>query len=128
MDPVTIRIADDRKTIQIPWHADMNVQEALETALDQEKKAGRDFNFALQYFGYFKDEYLGYLVIMIDNIFDNPSDAKDYWLFKVNGNLAPVGIDSWMVNTGDLIEFDYKPSTPAAGAQHAVKDVFHAGR
>src|SRR5688500_5172520 len=107
MANVTIRIDDNSKIIQIPWRADMNVQEALETAYDQEKAAGRKFSFALQYFGSFNGEYLGYLVVMIDEIYDNPIDTNDYWLFKVNGNPAPVGIDSWMVNVGDVIEFDY---------------------
>lgn len=128
MASVTIRIDDDRKTIQVPWRSDMNVQEALETAYDQEKAAGRKFSFAVQYFGAYKGEYLGYLVVMIDEIYDNPKDTNDYWLFKVNGNPAPVGIDSWMVNGGDLIEFEYLPTLPehSLGTQHEVKKTFYA--
>jgi len=126
MEPVTIRIDDDGKTIQIPWRPDMNVQEALETAFDQERTAGRLFNFALQYFGSFNGEYLGYLVVMIDNTYDNPNDPNDYWLFKVNGRPSPVGIDSWMVNTGDLIEFDYQPTASLSHPQVIVKKNFYA--
>ena len=113
MNPVTIKIKDNSKTIEIPWRQDMNIQEALETAYDQEKKAGRQFDFAIQYYGYFGQDYLGYLVVMIDKIYDSPNDPNDYWLFYVNGDLAQVGIDNYMVNAGDLIEFDYLPLASA---------------
>jgi hypothetical protein len=107
MNKVTIKIADNSKEIQIPFQMDTNVQEALEKAYDQEKAAGRKFDFAVQYFGYFGAEYGGYQVVMIDKIYDNPSDPNDYWKLIVNGVDAQVGIDSYMVNAGDVIEFDY---------------------
>lgn len=127
MAKVTIHIDDNNKTIEIPWRVDMNVQEALEIAYDQEKAAGRKFSFSLQYFGSYNGEYLGYLVVMIDEIYDNPKDTNDYWLFKVNGTPAPVGIDSLMVNIGDMIEFDYLPTLAAhsLGRQHEVKNAFY---
>ncbi|MBY0536615.1 MAG: DUF4430 domain-containing protein [Chitinophagaceae bacterium] len=111
MNIVTLKIKDKSKEIEIPWRTDMNIQEALEIAYDQEKKAGRQFDFAVQYFGYFGQDYLGYLVVMIDKIYDNPNEPNDYWLFYVNGNLAQVGIDSYMANVGDVIEFDFLPLT-----------------
>lgn len=128
MRTVTIKVKDNAKLIQIPWRTDMNVQEALETAYDQEKNAGRLFDFALQYFGYFEQEYLGYLVVMIDKIYDNPNNPNDYWLFFVNGNLPQVGIDSYMVNVGDIIEFDYLPLAEelADSLQHKTKQKFHS--
>lgn len=105
----------------------MNVQEALETAYEQEKKSGRQFEFGLQYFGYSGEEYLGYLIIMIDKIYDNPNNPNDYWLFYVNGNLREVGIDSYMANAGDIIEFDYLPSTAklSESFQHKTKTNFY---
>lgn len=112
MEPVTIRIIDSEKTISIPFQPDTNVQEALERAADLEKAAGRNFNFAIQYFGFAGDVFLGYLVIMIDGKYDNPDDPGDYWWYKVNGQDASVGIDNRMVNAGDIIEFDYLPNSP----------------
>ena len=107
MNKVTIKIRDNSKVIEIPFQPDTNVQEALEKAHDQEQLAGRRFDFAVQYFGFFGQEYGGYQVIMIDKIYDNPNDPNDYWKLIVNGNDASVGIDNYMVNAGDIIEFDY---------------------
>jgi hypothetical protein len=107
MNNVTIRIRDNSKEIQIPFQPDTNVQEALQKAYDQEKQAGRKFDFAVQYFGYFGSEYGGYQIIMVDKIYDNPNDPNDYWKLIVNGIDAQVGIDNYMVNAGDVIEFDY---------------------
>lgn len=109
MNPVTIKDKNKNITVTIPWRADMNVQEALETAYDLEKQAGRDFSFALQYFGYFEQEYVGYQLVMLDGQYDDPNNKTDYWLFLVNGTFAQVGIDNYMVNAGDLIEFEYTP-------------------
>lgn len=109
MKPVTIKIRDNNKIIEIEWEADMNIQEALQKAYNKTKKEGGKFDFALQYYGYSGNDYLGYLVVMIDGIYDNPKDPNDYWVFYVNGKMPIVGIDSYMVNVEDLIEFDYIP-------------------
>lgn len=98
--------------LEIPFVPDTNVREALEKAFDQEKSSGGTFDFAIQYFGYFGSVYGGYQVIMIDGLYDNPNDNSDYWKFIVNGNDAIVGIDSYMVNAGDIIEFDYTSYVP----------------
>lgn len=128
MNQVTINIANDKKTIKIDWKPDMNIQNMLEIAYDQEKKSGREFSFAFQYFGYYGEDYLGYLVIMIDKIYDNPNNPNDYWLYRVNGVTAQVGIDNYMVNAGDLIEFDYIPITSSAQDNflHKVKHEFYS--
>jgi Domain of unknown function (DUF4430) len=127
MNPVILKIKDNSKIITIPWRADMNVQEALETACDQEKKAGRKFDFALQYFGYYNGDYMGYFVIMIDKIYDNPNNASDYWLYSVNGTMPSAGIDNYMVNAGDIIEFDYIGFSSATHSETslAVKHTFY---
>jgi len=121
MNKVTIKIRNDSKVIEIPFQPDTNVQEALEKAYDQEKTAGRKFDFAVQYFGYFGQEYGGYQVIMIDKIYDNPNDPNDYWKLIVNGNDAQVGIDSYMVNSGDIIKFDYTIYVPATHDKTILK-------
>jgi hypothetical protein len=111
MNPVTIKIRDNNKSIQISWEANMNVKDALEKAYNQEKEQGRKFDFAIRYFGYSQNNgYLGYLVIMIDEFLDNPNDLSDpYWWYYINGQPAQVGIDSYVINAGDTIEFDYTP-------------------
>lgn len=121
MNNVTIKIRESSKVIEIPFHPDTNVQEALEKAYDQEKAAGRTFSFAVQYFGYFGQDYGGYQVIMIDKIYDNPNDPNDYWQLIVNGKEAQVGIDSYMVNAGDVVEFDYTVYTPEVHAATVLK-------
>lgn len=124
MKNVTIKIKNPLKPlkeIQIPFLPDTNVQEALEKAYDQEKSAGRSFDFAVQYFGYFGDEYGGYQVVMIDKKYDNHEDPNDYWKLIVNGKEAEVGIDNYMVNAGDVIEFDYVSFALIAEATNLLK-------
>lgn len=121
MKAVKIRIGVNGKVITIPWRPDMNVQEALEAAYDHEKLINEPFTFGIQYFGFWEQEYLGYLVVMIDGTFDNPNDPKDYWCFYVNGQLAQVGIDNYMVCVDDLIEFDYHQDPDETSRQHRIK-------
>lgn len=122
MKKVTIIIKNTLKQIEIPFQPDTNVQEALEKAYDQEKAAGRKFDFAVQYFGYFGDEYGGYQVTMIDKVYDNPQDPNDYWKLIVNGRDAEVGIDNYMVNAGDVIEFDYTSFALTAPGANLLKE------
>lgn len=122
MKKVTIIIKNTLKQIEIPFQPDTNVQEALEKAYDQEKAAGRKFDFAVQYFGYFGDEYGGYQVTMIDKVYDNPQDPNDYWKLIVNGRDAEVGIDNYMVNAGDVIEFDYTSFALTASGANLLKE------
>jgi len=112
MKNVTIKIRDNSKVILIPFQIDTNVQEALEKAYNQEKADGQHFAFAIQYFGYFGQEYGGYQVVMIDGIYDKPQDPNDYWKLIINGTDATVGIENYMVNAGDIIEFDYVTFLP----------------
>ncbi len=50
---------------------------------------------------------------MIDKMYDNQNDTCDYWKLIINGQDAQVGIDSYIVNSGDIIEFDYTMYIPA---------------
>jgi Domain of unknown function (DUF4430) len=107
--PITITVKDNGNQISLPWQPDTNIQRALELAYDQEKAAGRKFSFALQFFG----TDLGYMIIMMDGLLDNPSDPTDpYWWFTINGQSADVGIDDYIVQPGDSLEFDYTPFNP----------------
>jgi hypothetical protein len=124
MKSVKIRIGTNNKVIEIPWRPEMNVQEALEAAYDHEKLIHEPFTFAIQYFGFWHQEYLGYLVVMVDGVYDNPNNQQDYWCYYVNGQLAQVGIDNYIVCVDDMIEFDYH-KTPdealLASRQHKIK-------
>ena len=104
------------KVIEIPFSPDTNIKEALEKAFIQEQSFNRKFDFAIQYFGYFGQEYGGYQVIMIDRLYDNPKNPFDYWKLLVNGSLAHVGIENYMINSGDIIEFDYSVYIPEKDA------------
>lgn len=120
---VTLQIKDNGQTVDVAWHADMDVQNLLETAYNQVRASGGNFSFALQYYGYSGTTYLGYFVTMIDGIYDNPNNPNDYWLYYINGQVAPVGIDSYFVKDGDMISFDYVPATVIpTSLQHTAKN------
>ena len=128
MNSVTIKDNYNHKEVSITWRADMNVQEALETAYNTEKQAGRNFDFAVQYFGDSGQEYLGYLLVMLNKTYDDPNNTTDYWLYSINGVSAQVGIDDYMVNAGDTIEFDYIPIATAdtTNTIHKAKHSFYS--
>ena len=95
---VTVTVSPEGKTIpNIPWTEGMNAQTALERAYG----IPPGLSFALQYYG----PSLGYLVIMIDGTFDA---GNDYWFFYVNGVLSPTGVDSTILNAGDVLGFVYE--------------------
>jgi hypothetical protein len=117
---VVIKIKDNSKQIVLPWQPNLNIHQALELAYDQEKAAGRTFSFALEFFG----TDLGYMIIMIDNFLDNPADPADpYWWFRINDTSATIGIDDYIIQPGDSIEFDYTPFDPQrhTGRANAAK-------
>lgn len=95
---VTLTISNEGKTISgIPWTSGMNVQTAMERAYD----IPPGIEFALQYYG----SSFGYLVLMVDGKFDT---STDYWFLYVNGVLSPNGIDSTILDDGDVVELKYQ--------------------
>lgn len=108
---VMITINPEGKTIpNIPWTEGMNVQQAMELAYS----IPPGMNFALQYYGPY-----GYMVIMIDGT----SDASpNYWFLYVNGVLSQTGIDSTILNSGDVVGFTYEEYEE----QKHVGDIYRA--
>jgi|ERR1700674_826806 len=104
-----------RQLPNIPWHAGMNAQQAMEQAY----QTGTGYSFTLQYFG----TGLGYEVISIDNIASQSStDAYLFWEFSLNGTPAQEGIDEVSLNDGDQIGWNYTTYNQAAhaGSRHAA--------
>jgi hypothetical protein len=92
-------------TIDVPWSQGMNVQQALEGAYNQVGQAAQ-FTFALQFYGQF-----GYLVMMINETYDSfISSAAPYfyWELLVNGAPSQTGIDSTILNAGDVVTFSFE--------------------
>lgn len=95
---VSMTIDPEGKTISnIPWESDMNVQDAMQEAYS----ISPGIDFALQYFG----PTLGYSVLMIDGTFDS---STEFWFLYINGELSPTGIDSTILNDGDVIGFVFE--------------------
>lgn len=93
----------------IPFTANMNVQQAMEAAYGL--TPGHTYNFSLQYFG----TALGYEVVTLDSIANQAgSDPGSYifWALYINGQFSPTGIDETILNDGDQIGWDYQSYSP----------------
>lgn len=88
----------DSGPYEISWHPDMNIQDAMEEAYNSSSFP----TFSLQYYG----NELGYMVIMI-NWCSNQSNY--YWILYLNGEYLQTGIDSTILNDGDVVDFAYEP-------------------
>ena len=111
---VTIEVAQG-PTIIVPWSAGMNVQQAMELAYAQSQPSG--FSFAIQYYG----SQLGYLVIMIDGQYESINPPLSYWEFFYNGSPAQKGIDSIILNAGDVAAFELQPYSAATHSNSTVQ-------
>jgi hypothetical protein len=90
----------------------MNGQNALEAMWNQIHPSSPAFTFALQYYGALTTPPLGYLVLMIDGLFDQlQSPPYSYWELLYNGQPSTLGIDDLQLNDGDQIEFTYTTSS-----------------
>ena len=72
--------------------------QALETASDE-------FGFDLDTTYY--EEYQSHLINKINGV---GSVDNKYWIFYVNGDMAPVGADQMYVKNGDIISFNLEES------------------
>ena len=89
--------------IRVPWTAGMNVQQALEAAYDQvEQTTPGGFRFGLEYYGTFQDAPLGYMLVMVDGVSDEPEQGT-FWELLVNDRPATEGIDSTILDDGDRV-------------------------
>jgi hypothetical protein len=93
----------------IPFTANMNVQQAMEAAYAL--TPGHTYNFSLQYFG----TGLGYEVVTLDSIVNQMgSDLNSYvfWALYINGRFSPTGIDETILHDDDQIGWDYQSYSP----------------
>lgn len=109
----------------VPWFSGMNAQQALEGAFNTINNSGA-FTFAIQYYG----TNLGYLVTMIDNLYESPSSSDKpyyYWEFFLNNVPASTGIDGVSLQQNDTVTFTYeafssgKHKNTTVGAKHSFK-------
>lgn len=90
---VTIRVNDAAYRIEVPENS--TAYDAMLVARDQS-----DFRFSGENFG----EDLGFFVESINEIAPGPDDIR-YWIFYVNGKPADVGVSSYTVKNGDVLEW-----------------------
>lgn len=102
MSNVTVSITNG-PSIDVTWFSGMNAQQAMEGAFNQQSKSD-NFTYAIQYFG----TSLGYLVVMIDEIYETSTAPYFYWEFFVNGKASMLGIDSVTLESGDTVTFTYE--------------------
>jgi hypothetical protein len=101
------------QTVQVAFQAGENIQWLLETAFNQQYPAPNvRMAYALQYSGavgqpnsYGFNGY-GYWVTMLNGFLENDAQRL-YWQLLINGVGAAVGIDEYILQDGDVIEFDY---------------------
>jgi hypothetical protein len=89
--------------IPVPWAGPMTVQRVMEAAYNRvQSRSPGSFTFALEYFGTYQAYPLGYMVVMVDGVFDMP-DERTFWALKINGTYASRGLDYTHVTDGDVI-------------------------
>lgn len=89
--------------ITVPWVAGMNVQQALEAAYNQvEPATPGGFRYGLEFYGTFQAQALGYMVVMVDGVADEPEQGT-FWALLVNDAFADRGIDGMMLADGDRV-------------------------
>jgi hypothetical protein len=99
MDTVKVNI-NGGPSIAVAWLPGMNVQHALDSAYNQLNNSS-PFTYALQYYG----AAMGYLVVMIDHIYESTSAPYTFWELFINGIPAIKGIDNVILNRDDVVTF-----------------------
>lgn len=107
----------------IPWTQGMNAQNALEGAYAVLNNS-QVFTYTLQFYG----AQLGYMVAMVNETYDSFISSANpffYWEFLLNGSPSSTGIDSTILQAGDVLLFEFQQYDPArhagtgVGAKHA---------
>jgi hypothetical protein len=98
------------QTILVPW-AGQNVQQILEDAYNRTQNHAT-FSFGLEFFGTYQNEQqggpLGYLVTMVDGIYDLPPQQV-YWELLIDGQSASKGIGSTYPPAGSTVTLQNIP-------------------
>jgi hypothetical protein len=95
---------DTGRVLEVPWTSEMNAQQALERAYNIDQLEESDFSFGLQYFGH----QLGYMVTMLDGIYDDFENRAHFWALLVNDKMSKQGIEAILLNPDDELKFDYQ--------------------
>ncbi|OGH87647.1 MAG: hypothetical protein A3J93_03960 [Candidatus Magasanikbacteria bacterium RIFOXYC2_FULL_42_28] len=92
----TLSVNDKNYTLQF------NTEENLLTAMRRlETSSVAPFSFSgKEYAG------IGFFVDGINDIKNNPTAGK-YWVYYLNGQPAPVGISTYLLKSGDIINWQY---------------------
>ncbi len=107
MNPITLTITGNPTTYQIDWEPNLDIQSALEKIYTIYHPQDPLYDFVVQYYGYGTDEYLGYMIIKMDDKFQNPTTGE-YWFVSVNNNDLKIGIDSYILSPGAALSLEYK--------------------
>lgn len=80
--------------------------------------------FGAQYYGSFQPEPLGYLVNMLNGIYDAPNSGA-YWELLYNGDPASTGIDFVYPADGSTVTLKQTLYGTSSSAQIGIKHAFH---
>jgi hypothetical protein len=111
-------------TVSVDWTPGMNVQLALEGAYDV-LKGQSELTYALQYFG----SQLGYLVIMINETYESFMSSSHpffFWEFLVDGTPSQTGIDTTVLNAGNVVTFELQAYDAEGHALSTVRAKFES--
>lgn len=131
MKSITISVLDQNgaKLIatQLEYIPGSNVQGYLETLVNI--SAPGAFSFGLQYYGSFQNPALGYMVIMLQGIYDAPGDGK-YWSISYNNLPAQAGVDGLFPAPGTTIVFQQATYNAQVhgGTPLAAKQAYHSAK
>ena len=115
---VTVEVAGGPE-VAVPWTQGMNAQQALEEAYNAIGNT-EEFTYGIQYFG----TKLGYLVFMINETYDtfiSSSEPFFYWEFLVNGEPSSTGVDSTILNAGDVVGFVFEQYEPVKHSKSLLR-------
>jgi Domain of unknown function (DUF4430) len=124
---ITLKITGNPQTYTIDWTPGLDIQSALEMFFYTYHGTGDKFDYAVQYYGYGTDEYLGYMIIMVDDLFQNIQTAE-YWFVSVNNQPVSVGIDSYVLSPGATLGLNYQKYDPGAHQNthvEAIHNYYH---
>jgi hypothetical protein len=98
---VSIRVGMD-PPVFVPWSPGITLRSALEEAYDRVPEHRR-VRFAIEYFGRLQREPLGYMLIMVDRVYNLAGQAPFFWKLVLNGVPTPRGIDFTVLDDGDVV-------------------------
>jgi hypothetical protein len=92
--------------IKVAFQKDMNVQQVLEAAYNEQLAYEKVLRFSAEYLG----SELGYELTALDGIsmqIGADGNTFFFWELSINGTYSPTGMDQTQPKDGDVIEWNF---------------------